>query len=178
MKNYIKRCLWLMIFTPALAMSHGPSRVLLVKEIDINSPPNKVWSVISDFCSIKDWHPVVTDCTNDKGNQADSIRVITLDNGEQISEILAKHNSEKFMIQHYMKDSQELKSYPIATHALTITITDNGNNGSNLKWKGAFYRSFQGPNPPPELSDQAATKKLTAFYKAGMESIKKLAESE
>jgi len=59
---------------------------------------------------------------------------------------------------------------------LTITITDNGKGGSTLKWKGAFYRSYQGPTPPHELCDEYATEKLTIFYKAGMENIKKLSE--
>ena len=72
-----------------------------------------------------------------------------------------------------MEDGQELKAYPITTHGLTITITDNGKGGSILKWKGAFYRSYQGPTPPHELSDEYATEKLTIFYNTGMENIKK-----
>ena len=176
MKRIIKLCLLAAFFAPALLMAHGPARVLLVEEIEINATPDKVWLVIGDFCSIKDWHPSVIDCTNDKGNEPDSIRVITLEGGEQIREILAKHKPDKFMIQHYMEDGQELKAYPITTHSLTITISDNGKGGSTVKWKGAFYRYFQGPNPPPELSDETAIEKLTVFYRAGLENIKKLSE--
>jgi len=180
MKIIIKLCLLAAFLAPALAptitMAHGPARVLLIEEIEINASPEKVWAVISDYCSIKDWHPTVTDCTSDKGNEPESVRVITLEGGEQIREILAKYKPENFMIQHYMKDGQELKAYPITTHGLTITITDNGNGGSTLKWKGAFYRSYQGPTPPHELSDEYATEKLTIFYQAGMENIKKLSE--
>jgi uncharacterized protein YndB with AHSA1/START domain len=176
MKKIIKFCLLAAFFAPALVMAHGPARVLLVEEIEINASPEKVWAVISDYCSIKDWHPTVTDCTADKGNEPDSVRVITLEGGEQIIEILAKYKPDTFMIQHYMKDGQELKAYPITTHSLTITITDNGKGGSILKWKGAFYRSYQGPTPPPELSDEYATEKLTVFYQTGMENIKKLSE--
>ncbi len=176
MKRIIKFCLLAVFFAPALVMAHGPSRVLLIEEIEINATPDKIWSVIGDFCSIKDWHPTITDCTADKGNEPDSLRVITLEGGEQIREILAKHKPDKFMIQHYMKDGQELKAYPITTHSLTITISDNSKGGSTVKWKGAFYRFFQGPNPPPELSDETATELLTVFYRAGLENIKKLSE--
>ncbi len=176
MKKIIKTCLLAALFVPALVLAHGPARVLLIEEIDINATPEKVWSVISDYCSIKDWHPMVTDCTSDKNNEPGSVRVITLESGEQISEILAKYKPENFMIQHYMEDGQELKAYPITTHGLTITVSDNGKGGSTLKWKGAFYRSYQGPTPPHELSDEYATEKLTVFYRAGMENIKKLSE--
>ena len=176
MKRIIKLCLLSVFFAPSLVMAHGPSRVLLVEEIEINATPDKIWSVIGDYCSIKDWHPSVTDCTADKGNEPDSLRVITLEGGEQIREILAKHEPDNFKIQHYMEDGQQLKAYPITTHGLTITVSDNGNGGSTLKWKGAFYRSYQGPTPPHELSDEYAAEKLTVFYKAGMENIKKLSE--
>lgn len=176
MKRIIKLCLLVVFITPALVMAHGPSRVLLIEEIEINASPDKIWSVIGDYCSIKDWHPTVTDCTADKGNEPDSLRVITLEGGEQIREILAKHKPENFMIQHYMKNGQQLKAYPITTHGLTITVSDNGKGGSTLKWKGAFYRSFQGPTPPHELSDEYATEKLIVFYKTGMKNIKKLSE--
>ena len=176
MKRIIKFCLLAAFFAPALTLAHGPSRVLLVEEIEINDSPEKVWAVISDYCSIKDWHPTVIDCTSDKGNEPESVRVITLEGGEQIREILAKYKPETFIIQHYMEDGQKLKAYPITTHGLTITITDNGKGGSTLKWKGAFYRSYQGPTPPPELSDEYATEKLTIFYRAGMGNIKKLSE--
>ncbi len=47
-----------------------------------------VWSTISEFCSIKDWHPAIADCKESKeGN--DTFRVLTLkDNGGTIKEKL------------------------------------------------------------------------------------------
>ena len=177
MKKTIHNLLLCILLFPSIALTHGPSRVLIKEEISVNASTEKVWSIISDFCSIKTWHPAVTDCTSDKGNAIESVRTITLENGEEITEILAKHKPEKFMLQHYMKDGQTLKTYPITTHSLTITVTDDGNNKSIVQWKGAFYRAFQGPNPPPELSDKAATEKLTIFYKNGLQSIKAISES-
>lgn len=176
MKRIINLCLLAIYFIPVIAIAHGPARVLLVEEIEINAAPEKIWTLISDFCSIKNWHPNVTDCTDDKGNEAGSLRIITLEGGEQIREILAKHKPDNFMFQHYMEDGQKIEAYPITTHGLTITVSDNGHGSSTLKWRGAFYRAFQGPTPPHELSDEYATEKLTIFYRAGMENIKKLSE--
>ena len=64
---------------------------------------------------------------------------------------------------------------PVNTHGATITVKDGGGK-SIVEWKGAFYRSFPGPNPPPELSDETASKVLSEFYTAGLEKIKALAE--
>ena len=47
-----------------------------------------VWSTISEFCSIKDWHPAIADCKESKEGGA-TFRVLTLkDNGGTIKEKL------------------------------------------------------------------------------------------
>ena len=47
-----------------------------------------VWSMISEFCSIKDWHPAIADCKESKEGSA-TYRVLTLkDNGGTIKEKL------------------------------------------------------------------------------------------
>jgi hypothetical protein len=47
-----------------------------------------VWSMISEFCSIKDWHPAVADCQESKDGDT-TFRVLTLkDNGGTIKEKL------------------------------------------------------------------------------------------
>ena len=47
-----------------------------------------LWSTISEFCSIKDWHPAIADCKESKEGDA-TFRVLTLkDNGGTIKERL------------------------------------------------------------------------------------------
>ena len=175
MLKFIKFGLIGLLLVPALAIAHGPSRQKVIKEIDIKAPAEKVWGIISDYCSIKDWHPAVKACESDNGNAPDSTRTITLDNGEQIKEKLINYIPEKTMYQ-YMLAEPNVKAFPINTHGATISVSAGENGMTKVEWKGAFYRSFPGPNPPPELSDEAASKVLTDFYTAGLENIKKLAE--
>ena len=53
----------------------------------------------------------------------------------------------------------------------------NKNGGkSKVQWKGAFYRSFPGQQPPPELTDEACIKAVTKLYKTGLENLKNIAE--
>ena len=165
-----------LFLVPALAVAHGPSRQKIDKQIEINAPVAKVWGIISDFCSIKSWNPAVTACESDKGNATESMRTITLENGQQMKEELVKYNAEQFMYQ-YMMLEPNVAAFPINTHGATITVKAAEGGKTIVEWKGAFYRSFSGPNPPPELSDEAASKALSEFYSKGLEKIKKLAES-
>jgi hypothetical protein len=174
MLKFVKPGLMALLLVPALVLAHGPSRVRIDHQIEINAPADKVWGIISDFCSIKDWNPAVTACESDNGNQPDSVRIITLENGQKMKEKLVKYNAEGTTYQ-YMLVEPNVDAFPINTHGATITVKDNGGK-TTVEWKGAFYRSFPGPTPPPELSDEAAATALSAFYTAGLENIKKLAE--
>ncbi len=174
MLKILKTGLLALLLVPALALAHGPSRVKVDQSIEINAPVDKVWSIISEYCSIKDWNPGVTACEVSSGNQPDSVRVITLQNGKQMKEKLVKYSAETFSYQ-YMLVEPNVEAMPVNTHGATLSVKDAGGK-SVVEWKGAFYRSFPGPNPPPELSDETASKILTEFYAGGLQKIKTLAE--
>jgi len=161
---------------PALCLAHGPSRQKVIEKIDINAPPAKVWSLISDYCSISKWNPMVTACTSDKGSAPKSIRTITLKNGAKVQEQLAHYSPDKHMMQFFMLKANP-KAFPVSSHGSKITLKDDGKGGTTMIWWGAFYRAFPGPTPPPELSDAACRKAISTYYRAGMEKLKKMAES-
>ena len=73
----------------ALAAMGGSACALDVnKKIAAPAQVLTVWSTISDFCSIKDWHPAIVDCKKSKEG-SDTFRVLTLkDNGGSIKEKL------------------------------------------------------------------------------------------
>lgn len=175
MLKIIKSFIVLISMIPLLTLAHGPSRQKVVEEIEINASPEKVWGIIGEFCSIKDWDPVITACESDNGSQPESIRTITLENGEQVKEKLIKYDPESFKIQYMMVEPNN-KAMPINTHGATLMIKSSDSGGSVVTWKGAFYRSFPGPNPPPDQTDEAGKKMITELYKSGLENIKKQAE--
>ena len=99
-------------------------------------------------------------------------------NGEKINEVLFKLDAENKRMQYGMQELGEgriIKGLPIATHGSIISISENEGK-SKVQWKGAFYRSFPGQQPPPELTDKACIEAVTIFYKTGLENLKKLAE--
>jgi Polyketide cyclase / dehydrase and lipid transport len=176
--KHLKLVFLSLLLVPALAFAHGPSRQKVVEEIEINAPADKVWGIISEFCSIQDWNPMIKSCTADKGSEIGSVRTIEFENGEKITEKLYKLDAEKMKTQYAMEQLEKgriIPGLPVATLSSTITITDNGGK-STVQLKGAFYRSFSGPQPPPELTDTACTEAVTKLYKSGLENIKALAE--
>ncbi len=162
---------------PILTFAHGPSRQKVIEEITMNAPPDKVWSLIRGFCSIQDWHPEIKSCSTDKGSDIGSVRTIELQNGEKIKEKLFKLDNEKRLVQYAMQleKGRVIKGLPIATHGSTMIVVE-ADGGTVVQWKGAFYRSFPGQEPPPELSDAAGIEAISMLYKTGLEGIKAAAE--
>lgn len=175
MKVIMRTLLPVLLLIPALALAHGPSRQKVVEEIEIDAAPEAVWELVKDFCAIQDWHPMVTACESEQGTEEDAVRIITLENGATIKEKLARYYPDRRKFQYMMMEPNP-DAFPINTHGTGITVKDDGSGGSVVQWKGAFYRAFPGPNPPPELSDEAGHKQLSAFYRNGLENLKKLAE--
>ena len=149
-----------LILVPVLCFAHGPSRQKVVKEIEIDASPEKVWSLIADFCAIREWNPVITDCASDNGNQPDSIRTITLENGEQLKEKLIKHLPEQMKYQ-YMMVEPNTDALPINTHGSSISVSGNDNGGS------LFIVHFRDPTRRRNSVMKPGMKKWETCMRAG-----------
>ncbi len=177
MKPLSRFCLYVLtLCTGTVALAHGPARVKLQDQIEIAAPPEKVWAIIADFCSIKDWNPLVEDCQNDKGNEKDAVRVITLDNGARVEQKLARWQPEHLRLQYYMIKANP-DAYPVNTHGVMLSVLSADNGGSILELKGNFYRIFPGQSPPPGQTDADGKAALMRIHRAGMENVKRLAEN-
>jgi hypothetical protein len=173
MKRPLILGLAVLLAAPAAVYAHGPSRQMVVKETAINAPADKVWSLIEDFCAISRWNPEVPQCTAD-GNGTGAVRTITLKNGQALQEKLVKHQPENRTMQYVLVEPNP-DAMPINTLGTTLSVRE-ADGGAVVEWKCAFYRSFPGPTPPPELSDEAATAAVTKLVDAGLAGLKALAE--
>ena len=78
----------LVAFVALVASSSSAFALDVNKHIAAPAQLLVVWSTISEFCSIKDWHPAIADCKESKEG-SDTFRVLTLkDNGGTIKEKL------------------------------------------------------------------------------------------
>lgn len=60
-----------------VASTLGASAASIDKSIDIKASADKVWAMIGPFCSIKDWHPAIGQCTESGG-----VRTLTTKDGK------------------------------------------------------------------------------------------------
>ena len=164
-----------LLAAPLTVLAHGPSRQMVVKEVQVNAPAAKVWEVIADYCSISTWDAEVPECQAEPGNKPDTIRTLKLKNGQQIKEKLIKHEPGNKKMQFMLLEPNEA-ALPINTLGTTLSVRDGDGGTAVVEWKAAFYRSFPGPTPPPELSDEAAVAAVTKIVDAGLAGIKSLAE--
>jgi uncharacterized protein YndB with AHSA1/START domain len=180
--NYLKLSLLSILLLPTLVFAHGPSRQKALVTMEVHASPDKVWAILSDFCSIAEWNTKVKTCSASQGSEKGSVRTIEYDTGEKVTEKLFKHDSENMKMLYAMEQLEKgriMKGLPIATLSTTIFITPADNGASSLvQMKGAFYRAFPGPTPPEDQTDTAAVAAVTTLYETGLEGIKAAAEGK
>lgn len=160
---------------PSAAFAHGASRLKLTESVDIDAPAAKVWKLIGNFQDMS-WLPGVAKTTGSGGNDPGKAkRVLTLQSGATINESLDRYDAASMSYSYFM-DKVDLKVLPVSDYSSTIIVTPEGDK-SHVVWRAAFFRGDQNFNPPPALSDDAATKAVDAIYKPGLAALKKKAEA-
>jgi hypothetical protein len=159
---------------PALATAHGPTRQKVVEQVEINAPPEKVWAVIGNFQDMG-WHPVVAKTEGAGGNEQGATRTLTLQSGGKIHEKLNKYDKEGRSLSYEITEV-DVMVLPVTNYSSTLAVKGEGGK-STVEWRGAFYRGFMNNDPPPELSDEAATKAITGVYRGGLDALKKKLET-
>lgn len=156
---------------PALATAHGPSRKKEVTTIEINAPADKVWEVVGDYRDMG-WHPSIAKTEADPGELKKEVskRKLTFKSGAVFTDTLTRYEPENHTIA-FLTNDEDHKELPVEGYSSTISVTDEAGK-SKVEWKGAFYRGYMNNDPPPELSDAAAIKAVSAFQKQGLDALK------
>lgn len=164
-----------LVCIPAVAFAHGASRLKETESIEINAAAAKVWKVIGNFHDMS-WLPGVVSTTGPGDNTPNvAKRTITLKGGATVDETLYKYDASA-MSYSYAIDKVDLKVLPVTNYSSTLVVLPDGDK-SKVEWRGAFFRGDPNFNPPPNLSDDAATKAVGDLYKAGLAGLKKKVES-
>ncbi|ASJ70211.1 SRPBCC family protein [Granulosicoccus antarcticus] len=178
-KLLVKLCLAVCLLSTSTFLSaHGPTRKKVTETIQINVPASEVWEIIGDFGSADVWLPMVTGIESEGGNEPKAKRTLILAPDVKVYEELKKHSDEKMSYTYKIPvKTHDVAILPVNNYSSTISVKDSG-TGSIVTWKGAFYRGYPNNDPPAELNDDAAIAAVTGLYKAGLEHLKTLAESQ
>jgi hypothetical protein len=176
----------LLCFT-GLANAHGPVRQDTEESITINAPAEKVWGVIKDFGDIATWHSEVFTATTEGGNVKGGKRVLTLKDGNTVTEELKKYDEAGMSYSYKITDMSTVKTInyagvdekvpalPVANFSATITVAPQGDN-SQVTWKAGYYRAYTNNNPPEEMNEATANAAVKAFVSTGLIDLKNIAE--
>jgi Polyketide cyclase / dehydrase and lipid transport len=147
----------------ALVIGTGSAYAVEVKKhIAAPGQPEKVWAIVSDFCSIKDWHPVVADCQETKEGDA-TFRTLTLKDGGKIKEKLLGSDDTSYSYE-IIESPLPVKNYKAK---LSVEADERGDDRSVITWEATFDANGK--------SDEEAAKTIGDIFFAGLKGIKQKA---
>ena len=139
--------------------SFSASAASVDRSVEVKAPASKVWSMIGPFCSIKDWHPAIGQCT-----QSGGIRTLTTKDGK--AQFIEKQTAvdDKTMSYSYAIEKSPL---PITGYSSTLKVTPTGDNASKVEWSSTYT--------PDQGKQSAADQAISGIYQAGLDNIRKTA---
>jgi hypothetical protein len=147
----------------ALVVGAGAAQALEVKKhISAPGQPAKIWAIAGDFCSIKDWHPIVADCQETKEGDA-TIRTLTLKDGAKLKEKLIEADDTSYSYE-IVESPLPVKNYKAK---LSVEPDDRSSDHTTIVWEATFDANG--------ASDDDAKKKISDIFFAGLKGIKQKA---
>lgn len=163
---------------PLTAGAHGAAALRFEKTVTIKAAPAKVWALLKDFGNVQAWHAGVESTTleqkKDENGDDAVYRTVKLKNGGTMYEKLRSADDAGMRLKYeYIIDKSTLQ---VANFYPGITVTASGSDAV-VTVKGSYTRADSSNIPKPEQNDDAATKAVNEYFDAGLESLKKVAES-
>jgi hypothetical protein len=154
------------------AMAHGPTPQKIDEKVVISAPVDSVWNKVSDFGSIAEWHPMVDNVEVPE----EGTRVLTLKDKGNITESLDDMNADAHTMSYRLYE-EDIEVFPVSFYSVSIELVE-GAEGTEMSWKGRFYRADTGNFPAEYYSDDAAVAAMTEFATSGMTSLKSQLEGQ
>ncbi len=148
----------------ATSMANFAGDLTVKREITVNASPETTWKLIGDFNHLDVWHPVVvaSELTEGNSQSTGAVRVLTLGNGDTITEKLVELNNDDKTYSYAITASK----LPVADYVGTITVKPAENGQSMVTWSSTF-------DAATDVTDSDAIEGTAGIYVAGLTSIQK-----
>ncbi|MDV3240295.1 MULTISPECIES: SRPBCC family protein [Methylocaldum] len=176
MKMIVPALLTLGLAFSAGVSAHGPTPQKVVETVEIDRPIEKVWETVKEFGAVAQWNPAISKSEAQGGNKPGEKRTLTFPNGEQLVEELDFYDEKTYEYDYRLMEAN-VKALPASSYSAVLKLTPAG-QGTKAEWKSRLYRGDTGNFPPDELNDEAAVQSMQALFKAGLENLKRIAESD
>lgn len=158
------------LLVTSLAFAHGPTPQKIDEKMMIAAPVETVWKKVSDFNGIADWHPMVESVSSPE----EGTRVLKIKGKGEITDSLDEKDDAKHFMSYRLLE-ENIEAFPVSFYTVSIELTE-ADKGTEMSWKGRFYRADTGNFPPEQYNDESAVKAMEAFAKTGMGSLKESLE--
>lgn len=171
MKKLMNLTMLLSAFTLTACASSGGvvtsvNDLSVTEKVTINAPASQVWAKVNNFGDLGAWHPAVTktEIVSGTNNEKGAVRLLTLQDGGQITETLTAYKPELNAYSYVINKGV----LPVSGYASTIQVLPTA-SGSEVTWRGNF-KAAKGQ------SDETATSTIHAVYRGGLDNLKKIME--
>ena len=142
----------------SLSIASGSALAIdLSESVDVSASPTDAWAAISDFCSIKDWHPVIAECEQFEQDGKTMRTLVTGDGGELLEELNGMDTAGQSMTYSIIESP-----LPISDYVSSIGVTESA-EGSTITWSSSFNAAG--------VADEEALELMTGIYRAGLEAL-------
>ncbi len=151
-----------LIATAALMLGSVSASALTVKKrTEAPGLPPQIWEQSGAFCAIKDWHPLVADCVEEKEGDV-TYRILTLGDGGKIKEKLLEVDDLSY--------SYEIVESPLPVQNYKAKVwleVDDEPDRSVLYWQADF--------DPKGVSEDEAKELIADIFAKGLKGMKQKA---
>jgi len=163
---------------PGMAWSAKPGYLHVTESVEINAPVAKVWGLVKDWNGLHKWHPAFsnTEIKSGANNKVGAVRTLTMANGgAKFDEELDGFSDKKKKYSYRIITDSPL---PVADYSSSIQVKSGKTKDTSvLTWKGKFKRKVA-DNPPAGQDDAGVKKAISGAYQAGLQNVKKMAETK
>jgi uncharacterized protein YndB with AHSA1/START domain len=143
----------------AMALAAPPGLALEVRQsVAVTAPPEEVWQMISEFCAIAEWHPVVGECAESEEDGV-AMRTLTTVDGGVLIERRVQYSDEGMSYTYEIVESP----LPVTDYVSTLAVMA-GANGSLITWSGEFAANG--------AEDEQAIEVISGIYQSGLAALK------
>jgi hypothetical protein len=168
----------LLLALPGMALAGKPGYMNVNESVEINAPPATVWNLVKDWNGLHKWHPAFSNAEIKSGanNKVGAVRTLTMaGDGSKFDEELDGFSDKNRKYSYRIISDSPL---PVVDYSSTILVKSGKAKGTSvLVWKGKFKRKVA-DNPPAGQDDASVKKAIIGAYQAGLQNVKKLAESK
>ena len=176
MKRFVIVAASLALAAPVLAQGCGPTRLKVTASVTLDMPPAKAWALVGHFQDMS-WDKQTVATTGTGGDEPDkALRTIKLKGGAAFGESLYKYDAAAMSYSYHI-DKIDVVRLPVQNVSATLEVVPDGDTGSTVRWRAAFYRYLKPDEGAADAADARAKQAMLDYLKTGLAGLKADARS-